>query len=748
MFENWSNLKKSFDEGNIKNTDFAINDDFYNIVNGKKYKYLASKYKSIYLVDIDGQLCELCEVTYCPKRRRQHFNVVRQRECKIATKEGNKINKIFSGDKVKYIFPNVLSELMIQIILSELVYNLESINFPKIYSAYCDFNNYMTYSLSESCSTIKDIEYIRKQPFHFAEGFNVLFQISYALSVAQKKFSFTHYNLHGSNILFRPLSQDEKYIRYPLYDDNGNMKYIYVSNMGYSPVITNFHFSRLESDGKIVESAVPNLPSKSYGGFDSHIDFLSFLGSLLFDDNPSFQLNQIMRNAGFGKNIISNLLYQIFKTTNSKVIKSYYNNSKSKWEMGDFLFDYGSILNTDEITQLLADKLVKSGLAFYNEDIPPSVSTVELNTIQYKKNFEVMKENFSINDEINFGNGFIYAKYSFKDIVDQFYKNGIPNYIHTPGKNLYKKCYESDQVFHVMFVDRQKAINNGYTIVNDCCKIDPIDYIKFNEGFVINGGFFNFTTTYDPIGPYKNSRTQNYALYNDQNQIPELYKDSYGVIYFNQKFNTINIEPYVNFDQFEDPPDSFFSSGPILINNGEIVFTEKELSKKTPINSKNTYKYQCRVASIDETKNKINPKYFDSSNLVQKNSQCVEETVHIDDAMPNCSKINPGELSHASNPNPRSAFVIRNNIDGKGDYAFIVLEGRRNNGDGLDLHILSEILLLSPINALNAINLDGGVSSNFAWRFGNSVSENFVVTPNRYRPNYYPVGNVFGFVKN
>lgn len=742
-FENWEKLRTSFYNGTIKNIDFAISQGFISVITGDKSIITKNRDRSLYEVIVGDRVYVLKAVHSCSIKG-PNVHRVNQRECNLAI-DGNNIKKIVSSDKVKYIFPNVLLEPMIGIILSDLTYNLESISFPKILGAYYDFSDHTTYTLSEKYYNMSQIEKLRRYNFTFNEGIHILFQLSHALSVAQKKYLFTHYDFHGGNILFNQLDQSYESISYTLYDRMGNKKYIYVKNIGCYPVIIDFEYARLEDKNKTIEPAIADFPSRSFGGFDNHVDFLSLLGSL-YEKNHNFDMNKIMRRIGFDNNVIMDLLSKIFKTNNVDLIKSYYDKPRAKWRMGDFLLDQGSILDTDEITNLLADKLVDIGLASY--DYPMTSSVAMLNDINYNNtnNFGVMKANIPLDSEVNFGNGFIYGRYSFKNAVNKFFKKGIPKYIHTPTNELYNSCYNSDQIFHIMYVDQEKITKYGYKIVNDCCKIDPIEYVKQNEGFVINGGFFDISETYNPIGPYRNSINRGHDY--EHIKIPELYKDVYGFIYFDKVFNIISLTPYKNFDWSNETPDAFFAAGPMLVENGVPVFTENTINQKRFVNSKDTYIYHCRNSSNDEIRNKINPIIFESSDLIRKNSQCQEETIHVNDAMPNCSQIKPGQLSHASNPNPRSAFVIRNNIDGKGDYAFVVLEGRRNHGDGLDLHILSEILVLNPINAINAINLDGGISSNFAWRFGNSISDDLVFTPNRYRPNYYPVGNVFGFIKN
>lgn len=63
-------------------------------------------------------------------------------------------------------------------------------------------------------------------------------------------------------------------------------------------------------------------------------------------------------------------------------------------------------------------------------------------------------------------------------------------------------------------------------------------------------------------------------------------------------------------------------------------------------------------------------------------------------------------LNHASNPNPRSAICI----DYNDDVLFVIVQGRENEGRGLDISQFTQVL--SCFKVKDALNLDGGKSTN------------------------------------
>ena len=211
-------------------------------------------------------------------------------------------------------------------------------------------------------------------------------------------------------------------------------------------------------------------------------------------------------------------------------------------------------------------------------------------------------------------------------------------------------------------------------------------------------------------------------------RIPEKYNDVFGYIVL--KNNKLNIQKTYNKE------DQLFSSGPILIENGKIVFNPNE-ERFDCTDLKHSGKDVLNVT--DET---ITLSGHYKYKTIQENGfSCVKEFVPDVKTYPRCDKILPGELSHADNPNPRSAFCILSD----GNYMFITIEGRGNRGIGFDLYTLAKSILLSFPKVVSMINLDGGRSSNIAWR---NHKENKVYISNPDHGYPYPVGNILSLTKN
>jgi hypothetical protein len=73
---------------------------------------------------------------------------------------------------------------------------------------------------------------------------NVYIQVLLAINYAYKAYKFTHYDLHGGNVLIRRLDRNY-YIKYPLGETN---VYVYADLL---PVIIDYGLARVEIDGKV-----------------------------------------------------------------------------------------------------------------------------------------------------------------------------------------------------------------------------------------------------------------------------------------------------------------------------------------------------------------------------------------------------------------------------------------------------------------------------------------------------------------
>jgi exopolysaccharide biosynthesis protein len=111
------------------------------------------------------------------------------------------------------------------------------------------------------------------------------------------------------------------------------------------------------------------------------------------------------------------------------------------------------------------------------------------------------------------------------------------------------------------------------------------------------------------------------------------------------------------------------------------------------------------------------------------------------DGVHNATRILPGELYHAANPNPRSALVITM----EGLVVMVKVEGRDNRGVGMDLSQLAEFCRVF-LHARHAINLDGGNSSQITWKLPNQDFIN--ITGGAEATKSYLVGSIISLVKD
>jgi hypothetical protein len=102
-----------------------------------------------------------------------------------------------------------------------------------------------------------------------------------------------------------------------------------------------------------------------------------------------------------------------------------------------------------------------------------------------------------------------------------------------------------------------------------------------------------------------------------------------------------------------------------------------------------------------------------------------------------CDNLHPGFLAHAGNPNPRSALMI----DRYDNVYFINVKGRKYDAYGMDLVQLAKIC--QNLGAVQAINLDGGGSSQMIWKDPN---KNVIEMCDPRDAVTYPIGSIISYV--
>ncbi len=253
------------------------------------------------------------------------------------------------------------------------------------------------------------------------------------------------------------------------------------------------------------------------------------------------------------------------------------------------------------------------------------------------------------------------------------------NYNLTVEPQQIENCPIQYQYFTAVEVNNKTAYQFKY----DCCKLDTPNYLIQNKkvGFAVNGSFFSVKKDYLPIGPYKDS-------YNCINHypIPDEYKKDYRYILL--KDNQFIISENMDYHQY-------CVSGPLLIDHNKIIYKPKN-------------QYNCM--DMKHAKELMVEQDEENITVIGK-YDCQGKLVPALNTYRRCDRIDPGELTHGNNPNPRSALCILPH-----GYVFVSFEGRGILGDGVDLLLLSQFILKFYPTTISAINLDGGRSSVIAWR--------------------------------
>ena len=295
----------------------------------------------------------------------------------------------------------------------------------------------------------------------------------------------------------------------------------------------------------------------------------------------------------------------------------------------------------------------------------------------------------------------------------------------------------SNQQIYTEVVISPNYKNKNYSFKSECCKIDPINYMRINNyfGIALNGTFFNIGRfkDYSPIGIYRQN------MYGKYNPIPKDYEKDYGnVIIYDD--GTITISPLNEYPNIEKGIQYFFQSGPLMIWNGK--------TRSYYPRTKYTCNTEQNIRNINsKLKTPIKYQKSNDGNIImynyidyQKNSvRNINQPISVYD----CNNISPGELKHILNPNPRSALAIRRD----GSIILATVEGRGEEGIGMDVIEFSNLLQTIHGNKIvAAINLDGGRSSNLVLRTPQNPNDIYISNPKH--DYHYPVGNILTFTKN
>jgi hypothetical protein len=670
-----------------------------------------------------------------------------------------------SGDNFRYILPNFLSEAIIGAIFNE--FNI-SINLAQTVGTYILFDNLknpVVYFLMPRYQSIFVKNPINRQeinPVITPLGIlYLLFQASTGLLAAQEIFRFTHYDLHIENVLLDNWPSGSRFLSYPIRE--GNL----IINRKLCPFIVkiaDYGLSRLQIRDVIITPTVSERPDSTFGEFNPSYDIICLVGSILIDYRFRYKFLPLLQNIelytvlvrfalwlfndielvplNYSGNFdqLEEISYSIAQKYYKKIGDNYtfrpnsqdgnlvnFRNTHSMREVVEYL---SNLLLSNNMAQLADPFQNSSKVAYLTKDmiVMPNLPNITFDKVisfaPVIKNNRVPEYGKSTSSRVSMDivPGYVHAE-SFHTLLSD-----IPStYNFTIDERQLKNCPIQEHYMTAIFVDPNVF---GYSFTSECCKLDPINFLRMSKlpGFTINGGFFNINgKDFLPIGNYKD---RNLDFRNPRFPIPEEYRDVYGFVCMSQ--NKLYITRDFNFASIQD---YMFSCGPFLIEKGEIVFSPYE--ERFACNIKENVKAPIEV--LDETEKNITVSGY--AQYSSNGKTCRMENVNDIRTFPRCDKIKPGELSHADNPNPRTAIVILRN----GNYVFITVEGRGNRGIGIDLYALALMIKMNLPTAVTAINLDGGRSTNMAWRTITEPNTVYISNPNH--AYQYPVGNILMFRK-
>ncbi len=299
-----------------------------------------------------------------------------------------------------------------------------------------------------------------------------------------------------------------------------------------------------------------------------------------------------------------------------------------------------------------------------------------------------------------------------------------------------------------------------------CCSVNPLEVLSDKFGVVVNGSYFQFQAR-QPVGPYQ---IGNFGI---NTNIPAEFRKDFGVLYL--KDGKIGMDKYANIGKYEDADAFLVCGPLMILNGGVIFNSRKKfetfgIKKEKPegrwvqLQLQGTQASESDISDFDVSESGsdisgssdsmesnghgMNDNWKSNGNKKLKGkpkvykfvcSPNVDEEFGLleDDLVPpaftvdqdgdceyiptanpykgalikNCDMINPGELFHANNLNPRSAIAITED----NQLIIIVVEGRDNRGSGMSIEQLTNYLM-SNYNVKHALNLDGGLTSGIWYR--------------------------------
>ena len=576
-----------------------------------------------------------------------------------------------------------------------------------------------------------------------------IFQTLFALHNAQTACHFVHNDLHEGNIMGRRYDVHilKKYVI-------GNGQYVY-TNFDFDTVIIDYGLSRLESESVIVtnnnDQVIGEIGSLERFEFNPYTDVASFLIRLWlfgFDGRIRDIADRLVRLL---LRIPAGITTNNFLTDNNLTVRNWRLHARNVRLLPLAPLSVINIINQIQmpiqnnqaaLLDLLQTQniIVKSTVDLPNALFQNVYSNISIlhpdNGLE-----EGMKNSIveliipdptaiaTLADPFNYAEVMPQALFFNMYIVNYFNNQPIP-YSHQFRAG-YGDLFGHNKIYSAIINLNNMAAMAACTFKLECCHIDGISYLedeRIIEGVVINAAFFNINTDFENVGPTIIER--NPIHFQSNNPIPDDYRPYYHQILIDNNEIVINPNSVANGPPLPIGPTvtAEFHSGPLLIRNGQRVFTQNNYNT---MNANGVRIFQCE------------PNVFNNPVHINKGG--------INYVVKNCNSP-PGELFHAANMNPRSALVITDDHQGNRTVQFVSVPGRGPRGiaNGMTLSEFSRYLHANIPNINMAINLDGGQSSRLCVKYGGTIKTfnyTFDHVGNKESARAYPVGSILSFVR-
>ncbi len=625
-------------------------------------------------------------------------------------------NESKQGDRI-YIIPNSLtkkSTVLIPNYLSKNIISLLMILIKPYTPVFCETYG-MVYDRKKNNIFLAmeklrpSFSMVREEVFRFIY---TVFQVVHGLDIAQKTGRYVNFDLRVNKLLKR----DNDKIN--IFQIGNNYVYTYFD---FIPVIKNSEMTRLETDKYIVtpkNRVSQYVDIVNYYEYNPYYDLYVFLHSLTMELGVTLDPIHGMVTSPVSE--LANAMFSLFLRLDnpkdiSKAVK-YYSLDAHRPNPSKLINKPPAPPSTFKNAMLNR---------FVNDYQQGSVNVAKSVVENYLKirGFVISNTFYDLENSVTFMDVSIPKDIPLSSKItsyDSFDKIEIKSSI---VKSSYLANGKLIPIKYYTHIATMSQNSQDYRFRFDCCRTNMKNIFEkknISSGVSINASFFNIRKDFSPIGIYKSP-----SISGDFNPIPKEFKDSYGFIVVEEGVLKI-LKHMDDINKYE----YILTVGPILIWEKEILITRDILENdKYQKDDTSILKYGCTKPTSDSE----NTKEFLTKKSKKKFTRKKRK-----EAIKNCNMIKPGELSHLSSLNPRSAL----GVDDNSNVYFIYIEGRGARGDGVDASQLA--YLCKEIGCTRAINMDGGVSSQLMWM---NPKERVIHQPNPYHDFTYPVGTIISFVK-